>query len=274
MQNILFKQSMTWRKSNCVECEAGVDSGKWSLTLKEVEERCRRKYKNCMRWLISLPFLILKHKKSSCNSWHGASFLLKTSQYISVFLLLLQWPIVQFTYVLHDAGQTLPLHPGQLRDSVGECEQGLFDSEGQKKKKKKATVQAGRAASVTAVSTHTWKKYNSCKCGGPCGHSPANKQPTIPFSRVDFAWTYLLIVIVSFLPAPSGERVSKHAPLPHRLAVNQRPKDAWQKEGKRAVREVKTSRVKFESIETERINRLCLSPLLLIPVVHLVTAAE
>ena len=69
MQNILFKQSMTWRKSNCVECEAGVDSGKWSLTLKEVEERCRRKYKNCMRWLISLPFLILKHKKSSCNSW-------------------------------------------------------------------------------------------------------------------------------------------------------------------------------------------------------------
>lgn len=107
--------------------------------------------------------------------------------------------------------------------------------------------------------------------GGTASKSPsypayANKQPTVPFRRVDFAWTYLLIVIVSFLPAPSGERVSKHVPLPSGPAVNQRLKDAKQKEGKRAVRKVKKSRVKFESIEveTERTNRQCLSSLLLI----------
>lgn len=49
MQNILFKQSMTWREDDCVECDVDVDSSKWSLTLKEAEERCRRKYKNCIR---------------------------------------------------------------------------------------------------------------------------------------------------------------------------------------------------------------------------------
>lgn len=115
MQKILFTQSMTWRENNCVKCEVDVDSSKWILTLKDAEERCRRKYKNCIWWLMSLPFLILRHEKSSCSSWTVFDtvhlFLLKTSQYISVFLPLLQWPIVQFTYVLHDAGQTSPSPP-------------------------------------------------------------------------------------------------------------------------------------------------------------------
>ena len=46
------------------------------------------------------------------------------------------------------------------RDTVDKYECCLFDSGGQK-----ATVQVARKAYVTTVSTHMWKKYNSCKKG-------------------------------------------------------------------------------------------------------------
>lgn len=72
-------------------------------------------------------------------------------------------------------------------------------------------------------------------------HTPTNS-PRFPSAGVTFAWTYLLIV----KPDPSGERVSKHVPLPRGAAVNRGLKDAWQKRrGSKRVRKVKKSWVKF-----------------------------
>lgn len=88
-------------------------------------------------------------------------------------------------------------------------------------------------ASVTTLSLHMWKKCNSCKWGplvwsqhaGPNPRLPpayANKQPIVSSRMVDIG-TYLL----SEMPDPSSERVSKHDPLPRGpFAVKQRLKDA------------------------------------------------
>lgn len=131
--------------------------------------------------------------------------------------------------------------------SVGEYELGLFWLRGSKSYRT-----SSEKASVTTFNWCTWEKYNSCKWGGRVVttqppnshlnmHTPTNS-PRFPSAGVTFAWTYLLIV----KPDPSGERVSKHVPLPRGAAVNRGLKDAWQKRrGSERVRKVKKSWAKF-----------------------------
>lgn len=146
----------------------------------------------------------------------------------------------------------------------------------QEDKKTKNYSTSSDKVSLTALSMQMKENfYNSCKIGGLCGRSTAsrspshltnaNKQPIVLLCRIDFAWTNLLNV----MPAPSCERVSKHVPLPCGPAVNQQLKDTKthdKRQGNEQVRKVKKSKVKFErvDIETETINRMRLSLLLLI----------
>lgn len=179
------------------------------------DEICPIKYKDYM--VISLPSVILKHnncvvqtlvmdwKKMSCNSWTVHNF-----------------DMIQCTCSSEDVTvhQHVPFLLQWLqRHSVGEYEHGLFDSGGQK-----ATVRKHLSPLWVRTCERNITVVNGGPMWSPSRPAYTNKQPVVPFSRVDFAWTYLLIV----MPAPSGERVSKHVPLPCGPAVNQRLKDAWQ----------------------------------------------
>lgn len=131
--------------------------------------------------------------------------------------------------------------------SVGEYELGLFWLRGSKSYRtssEKASVTTdARERNITVVNGVGWGHVVTTQPPNSHlnMHTPTNS-PHFPSAGVTFAWTYLLIV----KPDPSGERVSKHVPLPHGAAVNRGLKDEWQKRrGSKRVRKVKKSSVKF-----------------------------